>query len=183
MLPARTGRGLGLLTATLAVALAVAYAMVAAPDAQAACRGASVPAVRAMGPSAPVTFCLVNRERRRHGLRALSPRRSLSNAALGKGRDMIARRYFAHRSPDGTGIADRILQAGLRGGSIFGENLAWATGRRSSPAGIVRAWMRSPSHRAAILDRRFRTGGLAVVRGAPVRHRGRAATFVLELAG
>lgn len=172
-----------MLVATLAVTLAAVGLLAAAPDARASCPGASVPAVRSIGPSASATFCLVNRERRRRGLRPLVARSALSNAALGKARDMIARRYFAHRSPDGVGIAERIRQAGVRRGSLFGENLAWATGRRTSPRGIVRAWMRSPSHRANILRPGFRTAGLAVVRGAPVRHRGRAATFVLELAG
>ena len=53
----------------------------------------------------------------------------------------------------------------------MGENLAWGAGaNRSSPRGIVAAWMESPPHRQNILDSRFREIGIGVVEGAPRRN-------------
>ena len=49
----------------------------------------------------------------------------------------------------------------------MGENLAWATGVESTPAGIMRDWMASPGHRANILRRSYRDVGVGVVIGVP----------------
>lgn len=130
-------------------------------------------------------LCLVNRERRRRGLRALRPERRLKLAAGRHARDMVARSYFAHRSPGGRNVVDRLRRAGyLRGQSAFiGETLAWGSGVRGTPVAIVTAWMRSRPHRAVLLSRRYREIGLAAVPGSPRGRTSAAATYGADLAG
>jgi uncharacterized protein YkwD len=70
---------------------------------------------------------------------------------------MASRDYFAHISPDGETPGDQILAAGYQP-LLCGENIASGY---SSAREVVRAWMASPSHRANILERRFRDIGLA----------------------
>ena len=117
------------------------------------------------------TLCLVNRERRRRGLRALRAERRLALAARRHAGDMVRHSYFAHNSRSGARFTSRIARAGyLRGAASWraGENIAWGAGHRSTPRRIVRAWMNSPGHRANILNGGFRDLGVGVVAGAPV---------------
>ena len=114
--------------------------------------------------------CLLNAERRARGLGSLSPDGRLRAAALGHSRDMVAKRYFGHRSRSGTSPAARIRAAGAiprQGAWIVGENLAWGSGSLATPAKIVDAWMASPGHRANILRRSFREVGVGIAFGVP----------------
>ena len=127
------------------------------------------------------TVCLVNRERSSRRLRRVRLNKRLSTAAARHGRDMVHRDYFSHRSPSGSTFLQRIKVTGylrqVRAWSA-GENLAWGSGGLASPRSIVRSWMKSPGHRANILNGRFREVGIAVVRGAPGRPSPSAATYV-----
>jgi uncharacterized protein YkwD len=49
----------------------------------------------------------------------------------------------------------------------LGEDLAWGSGTLGTPREIVASWMASPGHRANILDRKFREGGMGVAFGDP----------------
>ena len=125
-------------------------------------------------------LCLVNAERTSRGLRALRTNRLLRRAALAHSRDMVRRRYFAHDSPSGADVVDRVRRTGFipRSGSwAIGENLAFGTGPLGTPASIVRSWMGSPGHRANILQKRFREIGIGTVRGVPVAGAGGGATY------
>jgi uncharacterized protein YkwD len=115
-------------------------------------------------------LCLHNREREARGLPPLSESGKLRRAAQGHSGDMVTSRYFAHESPSGADMADRILRTGYgRGqGWSLGENLAWGTGSLATAAEIQRAWMESPGHRANILRRQFREIGIGIAVGAPV---------------
>ena len=119
------------------------------------------------------TLCLLNAQRSRYGVRPLRMSQQLSEAARRHAADMERRHYFSHVSRDGSSFVQRIRRTGYlkRAGSWFvGENLAWGAGpNRSSPRGIVAAWMNSPPHRRNILDSRFREIGIGVVVGAPRR--------------
>lgn len=130
------------------------------------------------------TLCLLNRERRKRGMRGLRHNRRLATAATRHARDMARRRYFAHDSLDGRDFVTRIIRAryvrSRRGGWTLGENLAWGAGSRATPREIVRAWMNSPGHRRNILNRRYREIGFGLVRRAPARGHSRAATYVTE---
>jgi uncharacterized protein YkwD len=117
------------------------------------------------------TVCLVNAERRAHGLRQLRVGPRLVRAALAHVEDMVGNLFFAHESLDGSGPSERIARTGYMGRRrrwIVGENLAYGTHERSTPRSIVRAWMNSPAHRDNILFPRFRHIGVGVVAGVPV---------------
>jgi uncharacterized protein YkwD len=65
---------------------------------------------------------------------------------------------------------------------VVGENIALGTMQLATPAAIVASWMKSPGHRANILDGRFRDSGMGVVAKAPSRYTGgqRGATYTQQ---
>jgi uncharacterized protein YkwD len=107
---------------------------------------------------------LINDARAQHGLRPLRAERHLARAARGHSADMRRRRYFAHDSPEGTSPAARMRAAGYRHPSAVSETIAWGTGSERRPKALLRAWLHSPPHRAALLSPRFREIGVGVVR-------------------
>lgn len=104
---------------------------------------------------------LTNVERANHGLASLSANSTLSEAALAKGQDMLAKGYWAHFAPDGTTPWSFFLSFGYKY-KYAGENLA----RDFSDAGsTVNAWMNSPTHRENILNPNYQEIGIGVVEG------------------
>ncbi len=132
------------------------------------------------------TLCLVNRERRMHGLAALRPVASLTAAAGAYARRMATEDFFDHVSPGGSTFVTRIKRANYLDGSVrswsAGENIAWGTGRLATPEAIIAAWMASAGHRRNILTPSFTELGLGISAGAPQRGvaDSRAATYVNE---
>jgi uncharacterized protein YkwD len=170
----------------LAVLLAVAALAAAAGPARGqagACAAAAVPLGFAgdLAVESAVN-CLVNDIRESHGLPALVHSAELQGIAERHGTDMVTRRYFAHVSPSGGTVDKRARRAGYLDGPcwVLGEDLGWAPASISSAQAVVDAWMESPSHRAVILDPRFREIGVGLVGAAPVGH-APGATFVLEV--
>ncbi|MEA2226537.1 MAG: hypothetical protein QOF04_167, partial [Solirubrobacteraceae bacterium] len=97
---------------------------------------------------------------------------------------MVRRSYFDHVSPDGGTLTDRIRRTGYLSAAddyTLGENIGWGTAELSTPESIFQAWMKSPPHRAVILDRRFREAGVGVVHGVPAAVEGAGATYVLDV--
>jgi uncharacterized protein YkwD len=163
--------------------LFVSLAAVSVPAEAAQCRGADA-VINSKAPrgAARTTLCLLNAERRAHGLRPLRAEKRLRRAARSHGRDLVRYRYFSHTSRTGTRPLTRITRTGYgRGRRLVGENLAWGRAGKSSPRAIVAAWMASPSHRANILTARFREIGIGIVAGAPVG--GPGGTYVTEFGG
>ncbi len=143
----------------LAIALVLVASAVCAPTAGAA-----------SGTSSTKLLRLLNAARAHHGAPPLRADRRLARAAAAHSRDMVAHRYFAHRSRTGERPSRRIARTGWMHGRRcwhVGENLAWGTLRRARPAAIVAAWLRSPSHRRIMLDSRYRGVGVGVARGIP----------------
>jgi uncharacterized protein YkwD len=139
-----------------------------------------VPAKGALRPASRETLCLLNRERRKHGLKPLRLNKRLSRASARHSRQMVRRRYFEH----GNFVA-RIVNARYvtrRQAWSLGENIAWGTGSLSTPSQTVRAWMHSPGHRANILNPRFRDIGIGIALGAPaaVHASSGAATYTTD---
>ncbi|QEC49892.1 CAP domain-containing protein [Baekduia soli] len=161
----------------------------AAPTGPAAtpfCRGANaMPTASDSALMRSATLCLLNRQRARFGLPRLHAQRSLTHAARTYAVAMVRQSFFAHVSPNGSTMAQRIKRTrylhGVRGW-VIGENLAWGTGSAATPAEIVDAWMHSPPHRRNILDPSFREIGIGVAQGAPSRvfAAGRAGTYATE---
>src|SRR4051794_29348503 len=148
-----------------------ALALAPAASASPACAGASARANHTTNHKlVRTTLCLLNAERKKHGLRKLRLSKRLSKAAVKHSRDMVHRDYFSHTSLSGASFVDRIRHTGYLSGAhawTVGENLAWGSGSLSSPAQTVRAWMHSPGHRHNILTGRFRHIGIGIVVGAP----------------
>jgi uncharacterized protein YkwD len=156
-----------------ALVLALAVFLVAAPaaSAAAACGSASASLKTASKRQlVRATLCELNVERSRNGLRPLRLNRRLSSAAQGHSRAMARKRFFSHTSLNGASFADRIRSSGyLRGARSWsiGENIAYGSGRLSTPRAIARAWMNSPGHRANILSRSYRAIGIGIAAGTP----------------
>ncbi len=107
----------------------------------------------------------VNAERVARGLPALRAARTLSRSAEGRTRDQLRYGRLSHTSSDGTPFARRIARAGTF--RVAGELLAFAPRGVSSRAReIVRMWLASPVHRAALLDGGYRIIGVGRARGA-----------------
>ena len=126
------------------------------------------------------TLCLLNKQRKAHGRRALKPNRRLARAARKHARDMVERDYFSHTAPGGVSFVDRIMKQDYVNpgqGWSLGENLAWGSYQLATPKSIVRSWMHSPGHRANILNPSFREIGVGVVKGAPEPGVDSAATY------
>lgn len=103
----------------------------------------------------------VNRARAGRGLSAVVPTQELAAAAMAHGRDMVARGFFAHQSPDGKDAGDRAHRQNYRYRQI-GENLAAGD---ADPMDVVQGWTDSPGHAAVMYDPRFRELGVAYLPG------------------
>ena len=155
------------------LATAAVLAVTAAGSAHAAgCANADVmPSHANAGKVRAATMCLLNRQRRAHGLHALRANAKLRRAAVRYARTMVSRTFFSHDGPGGSTPLSRIRSTRYLVGARFwtiGENLAWGTGNLATPRATVRAWMHSPEHRANILKRAYREIGIGVALGAPV---------------
>jgi uncharacterized protein YkwD len=171
----------------ISLAALVAGALALAPTASASptCAGAGATANKASTQKLlRSTLCVLNVQRRKHGLRKLRLSKRLSKAARRHSRDMVQRDYFSHTSLSGASFVDRIRRTGYLSGArgwMVGENLAWGAGDRSSPAQTVNAWMHSPGHRHNILTKTYRHIGIGIVPGAPERVGGLpAATYTTD---
>jgi len=102
---------------------------------------------------------LVNVERAKYGLTALTENWELSRVARYKSEDMAALRYFSHTSPTYGSPFDMMKAFGIKYRTA-GENIAY--GQRT-PAEVVTAWMNSPGHRANILNSSFKQIGVGYV--------------------
>ena len=103
---------------------------------------------------------MVNSERGQRGLKALTPDRQLQAVALNHSKDMFARGYFSHYTPEGKDPFDRMRAAGVRF-YVAGENLALAQTLMIAETGL----MNSPGHRANILRPSFGRIGIGILDG------------------
>jgi uncharacterized protein YkwD len=142
----------------------------------ASCAGTRLVPTRANSTRAEAaTFCLINVQRARHGLRALRPNADLARSSALHSEDMVSGNYFDHVSPAGETSLARIKASTYlprTSAYLVGENIALGTMQLATPAAIVASWMRSPDHRANILNRDFRDSGIGIVAQAPGRYSG-----------
>jgi uncharacterized protein YkwD len=129
---------------------------------------------------ATITLCLINQQRAAHGLPALRSNRALQLAARSHSRDMVARRYFSHDTPEGVSPWQRMGSSGYGRACTLGENIAAGSGRLGTPAAIVGAWIQSPGHRANILSGSYRDTGLGVAYGYPAAGVAGGATYTQD---
>ncbi len=95
-------------------------------------------------------------------LPALKLNDSLNKIADIRLKDMFAKQYFEHFSPQGVGAAEVSREVGYEY-ILIGENIA--LGNFADDEMLVKAWMDSPGHRANILNTRFTEIGIAVGKG------------------
>jgi uncharacterized protein YkwD len=127
-------------------------------------------------------LCLHNRVRAQHDLPRLHEQRKLRRVAGGHSDDMVSRRYFEHTTPNGRTMVERIIGSGYvraSDGWLLGENLEWGTGDLATPRGAVRAWLKSPPHRANLLKRGYRQVGIGVALGVPTGNEA-GATYTVD---
>lgn len=110
---------------------------------------------------AEVHLGAINAARAQSGLAPLALDPQLSARAQSHACDMARRGYFDHTAPDGTGLMDRAR--GLTGYCAFAENIA--RGQQDIPT-VMAIWLRSPGHRANLLDPGLTHVGLGRAAGA-----------------
>jgi uncharacterized protein YkwD len=170
----------------MALILALLLVLGAAPTASAAgaCTAANASIATASKRTlVKATLCQLNVERARHSLRPLRLNRRLSDAAQRHSRAMARRHFFSHDSLNGASFLDRIRSTGyLRGAHSWtvGENIAYGSGRLSTPRAIGRAWMNSAGHRANILSSSFHAIGIGIAAGTPSGRGGTGATYTTD---
>ena len=130
--------------------------------------------------------CLVNIERAARGSEPLRRDADLAHAARGYALEMSQRQFFAHVSPEGNRLSDRLRAAGYGDpgdGWRAGEDLGWGTGERSTPNALVDAWLASDHHRRILLSSAYEEVGVGVAAGAPrpTRSGPPGATYAMDL--
>ncbi|NGO67109.1 CAP domain-containing protein [Streptomyces boncukensis] len=100
-------------------------------------------------------LALVNQERAKAGCRPVEPDAELAELAGDFSADMARRGFFSHTSPDGQSPWDRADRAGIS--DLGGENIARGQANAQS---VMDSWMKSPGHRANILNCDYRTMGV-----------------------
>ena len=103
---------------------------------------------------------LVNEERQKVGLKALKADPEMLVVAREHSKDMFARGYFSHETPEGLSPFDRMKKAKVRYFAA-GENLALGQTLNICHRGL----MNSPGHRKNILNPAYGRVGIAVLDG------------------
>ncbi len=103
----------------------------------------------------------INAVREEHGEDALEPNATLAAVAREYSCRMGTEGFFAHESPDGDTVDDRILQAGV-GFRRVGENLAQLSGAANPGEFVVNGWMESEGHRENLLRPEYTETGVGV---------------------
>ena len=102
---------------------------------------------------------LVNAERAKAGLAALSVDAALTRTARMKSQDMRDNRYFDHNSPT-YGTPFQLMKSQGIAYRTAGENIAMGY---ATPQAVVTAWMNSAGHRANILNASYTRIGVGYV--------------------
>ena len=99
---------------------------------------------------------LVNTERAKNGLGALTMNTGASKAAQVRATEIV--KQFSHTRPNGQDPFTALKEFGVSY-SAAGENIAYGY---STAQSVMNAWMNSPGHRANILNGRFTQIGIGV---------------------
>ena len=102
---------------------------------------------------------LVNQERAKEGLSALSLYDPLNKVAQAKAQDMVDNNYFSHDSPK-YGTPFQMMRKFGVDYTYAGENIA--SGQKSAQQ-VMNDWMNSSGHRANIMNAKFTKLGVGYV--------------------
>jgi len=104
---------------------------------------------------------LVNQERAKVGLSALTSDSLLNTVAYDKAKDMAVNNYFSHTSPTYGSPFDMMKAYGVKY-SYAGENIAAG---QKTPQEVMQAWMNSAGHKANILSPNYKKIGVGYYNG------------------
>lgn len=104
---------------------------------------------------------LVNQERQKQGLKALTLNTKLTSVANMKAKDMADKNYFSHTSPTYGSPFQMLQNYGVTYTSA-GENIA--AGQRTSQE-VMNSWLNSSGHRANILNKDYTQLGVGYYKG------------------
>lgn len=97
---------------------------------------------------------LINAERAKQGLNALTTTTALTSAANARAKEIYT--SFAHTRPDGSSCFTILPEFGITAG-YKGENIAYG---QPTVASVMNAWMNSDGHRKNILSANFKKVGI-----------------------
>lgn len=104
---------------------------------------------------------LVNQERTKAGLSAVTLDQNIASAALVRAKEIET--SFSHTRPNGSKFSTALTEQGVTFKGA-GENIAWG---QKSPEAVIQAWMNSEGHRANILNKNFTKIGVGIIRMLP----------------
>lgn len=104
---------------------------------------------------------LVNKERAKAGVPALTLSTKLTDIAYTKAKDMADKGYFSHQSPTYGSPFDMLKHFGVSY-TYAGENIA--AGQKSAEE-VMNSWMNSSGHKANILNKNYTQLGVGFYRG------------------
>lgn len=111
--------------------------------------------------TAQKVFEKTNTQRASLGISTLHYNSTLSESATKKAQDMFVNNYWAHTSPSGKLPWDFFKEANYSY-TVAGENLAKDFYDNDS---VMKAWMKSPTHRENIVNPKYNEIGIGVVDG------------------
>jgi uncharacterized protein YkwD len=156
--------------ALAAIAATALFAPGAVPTAAAdACNehGNKLPEELTVEQAQKAVHCLINKERGNN----LGRDRRLGKAAQYHSRYMRNHTCFSHVCAGEKDVLGRLRKFNYIVGGLsfwmYGENIAYGLRSDGTPRNIVQGWMRSPGHRANILNNRFRYLGVGFMHGTP----------------
>ena len=103
---------------------------------------------------------LVNQERTKAGLSAVTLDQNIASAALVRAKEIET--SFSHTRPNGSKFSTALTEQGVTFKGA-GENIAWG---QKSPEAVMQAWMNSEGHRANILNKNFTKIGVGYYQNA-----------------
>lgn len=106
------------------------------------------------GDFASQVAALVNAERAKYGLSALTVDTNVQQAALVRAKETA--QSFSHTRPNGSSFSTALTEAGVSYRTV-GENIAYG---QTTPQQVMNAWMNSSGHRANILNANYTTIGV-----------------------
>jgi uncharacterized protein YkwD len=106
-------------------------------------------------------FDLVNDERRRKRLTNLDWNDDLARVARKYSQQMAKGNFFSHFDKNGNGVEERVDAAGIKW-RMIGENLYFCQGIEDYNSAAVAGWLKSPSHRANMLNKNWTETGIGI---------------------
>ncbi|MFJ9820347.1 CAP domain-containing protein [Streptomyces sp. NPDC101151] len=151
----------------LATTLVGAVASTALLATSAAAEPASAAAAPGTASLQKAVVKLTNAERAKAGCPALKVRPALHKAAQRHSKDMAKHDFVGHSGSDGSTMVDRAEAAGYTGWNALAENVAAG---QTTAADVVKSWMKSPGHRANILNCSLEHMGVGYVKKSGSTH-------------